>query len=892
MPSIDSTTRNTASATTVTVSSISVDAGDLLVVLVDAFDEASLPGTISFTSDTLGTLQWSTGLATQAQFRNSNVDAFNSAGQVFSATATSTTTGGVTVGCVSCDFMWCEVHVVSDHSGVVQVKGAAGDANLVGGTGPTNLTMIFASAPAVTSLVVATVGFAQYEFSAGNIAVTPGSDFNELAENHYTEFDDFTIQSQSRMGSMSDQVRWSFTNDEWTWVGLAVEIADFDAPDPPPPTPGPSTPRVYVESTFGEGPAGGPWLTWDDPTRGLWDTAKWADDALGSGFWTDLASFTYRWSTARGRQRLLDNFETGRLNAELDNSDRRFDSTNLAGPYVAAGKSLVKPMRPVRLRVEWGYEQVTLPGAAADFVSLGTGDLHSALTDLHVEWTGRADWQTLAAASDQQLIGRWGAAGDRSWRVLLRQGGTIRLEWSTDGTASVTEDLTWSTSTFPDDELIHVKVTLDVDNGAGGYTATLTLTSREGTATATDTNTGGAATSIFHDNAATLSIGGGPNSNAVVGSVVEAFLFSNIEGRWVAAFDARWVVPGTVDGNGDEWAIPHRTPNLAGNVWTLKGATAGAGTGVYHLFRGFADDWPVRWEYPSVSVCNLAASDGFKVFARIDRNAGSLVGTGDTTAARLDRIADAAGWPDADRDFDTGKATFQSTDLAANALTELKLTGETEGPGHALYVDGEGRLRFRDRHHRYDDRRARQAAWTIGDGGGLELPFARVPAEPGFATDDELVINKASIAREGGVAQVAEDAASQGEFLLRETTRTNLLHQTDEVSADYAGLLIAIFKDREERFTSLSFDVTGDTRMWPFVLGVDIGDRLAVRARPPGGGSPIEREVFVEGIEHSFDREEGHWYLVLQLASATPWTALVWDDPILGQLDQGNYWGF
>ncbi|MCW2767161.1 MAG: hypothetical protein JWO11_3120, partial [Nocardioides sp.] len=73
--------------------------------------------------------------------------------------------------------------------------------------------------------------------------------------------------------------------------------------------------------------------------------------------WTDVTSWgKHGISTRRGSSRIespIIRYEAGTATAILNNSDRRFDPTNLSGPYVSGGRSQVTPMRPIRIRATW-----------------------------------------------------------------------------------------------------------------------------------------------------------------------------------------------------------------------------------------------------------------------------------------------------------------------------------------------------------------------------------------------------------------------------------------------------------------------------------------------------------------------------------------------------------
>lgn len=106
-------------------------------------------------------------------------------------------------------------------------------------------------------------------------------------------------------------------------------------------------PIVVVEAAFTVGGAFGTALILDSGTKGILDT-----NTLSAEVWTDITAYALGFSTRRGASRAegpVLRFEAGTMTITLDNSDRRFDPTNLSGPYVSGGRTQVEPMRKVRI---------------------------------------------------------------------------------------------------------------------------------------------------------------------------------------------------------------------------------------------------------------------------------------------------------------------------------------------------------------------------------------------------------------------------------------------------------------------------------------------------------------------------------------------------------------
>lgn len=127
---------------------------------------------------------------------------------------------------------------------------------------------------------------------------------------------------------------------------------------PPPPAPAPEVasalPRPVLQLGFSTDPliGGGTYAHWSDSERGAWDTlGVWAPDEV----WTDVTPWLlpgceWRRGATKVEGPIL-RYEPGTLSAALNNDDGRFHPANLAGPYVSAGRSQVRPMLPARFGV-------------------------------------------------------------------------------------------------------------------------------------------------------------------------------------------------------------------------------------------------------------------------------------------------------------------------------------------------------------------------------------------------------------------------------------------------------------------------------------------------------------------------------------------------------------
>lgn len=303
----------------------------------------------------------------------------------------------------------------------------------------------------------------------------------------------------------------------------------------------------------------------------------------------------------------------------------------------------------------------------------------------------------------------------------------------------------------------------------------------------------------------------------------------------------------------------------------------------YDLWRGYVDSWKTQYmPGNNLTVCTVQATDGTKVLRQHSRSAVSAVGAGEDSGARISRILDSVSWSATDRIIGTGDSTLQSTTLEGEAWAEMQLTQDSEFG--ELYFDGAGRVAFRGRYGVLEDTRSTTSQATFGDGGGSELPYRDV----NLAYDDEQLINLARITRVGGAEQTAQDTTSQSDYLTRTFERSDLIVESDTVAEGYAEQVIYTCKDPELRFDALTLgrDSTSATEdlLFAQILGREIGDRITIKRRPPGGGSTITRDVFIRGMQHEVTRDLT-WSCTWPLQAATKASFLVLDHATLGQLD-------
>lgn len=321
-----------------------------------------------------------------------------------------------------------------------------------------------------------------------------------------------------------------------------------------------------------------------------------------------------------------------------------------------------------------------------------------------------------------------------------------------------------------------------------------------------------------------------------------------------------------------------RTQVKAGRAIRMRAVYAGVS---YDLFRGFVEEPRLNYRNRNFAQVTFVATDGTAVVADYDQNAGGIVGTGETTGARINRVLDNLGWPAEERNIAVGLTTIQGTDLSLNAWAEIVQTSDTELG--ETYFDVDGKLTFRDRHALSRDVRSNTPQAVFGDANdGVELPFTDVELSADLTQTKNIV----RVSRIGGTQQVVQDATSIAEYRRRTFQRSDLLHQSDAAVADYGRLVLALLKDNDLRISTMRVNPLADPeRLFPQVLGRKLGDRITVKFTPPGGGTRISRDVYLRGIDHQIGLTTWETRWAFQDAARYSAVFFVLDHTTLGRLD-------
>lgn len=293
----------------------------------------------------------------------------------------------------------------------------------------------------------------------------------------------------------------------------------------------------------------------------------------------------------------------------------------------------------------------------------------------------------------------------------------------------------------------------------------------------------------------------------------------------------------------------------------------------YYPWAGYIETWPPIWETFGSSEVRVQLLDAMESLARLD-----LVATysQEASGTRIANVLNSVGFPSGDRVLDAGQSTviaktFVATD-EKSALEHIRDVVTTEGPTAAFFIDGQGRAVFHDRHKRLKSPYTTSQA-TFGDSGS-EIPYEAI--QPKYSKD--LIFNDARVTREGGTTQTSTDSTSQTDYFHRSRSFSTL-HTSDTEPADFARFVVARYKDPALRFDAIEVAPLESDTIWPTVLGLDIGERVTVKRRPPqhpaGAGGVVSKECVIEGIQWIFPNRDARAARVRYL---------------LTPADQNQYW--
>lgn len=273
------------------------------------------------------------------------------------------------------------------------------------------------------------------------------------------------------------------------------------------------------------------------------------------------------------------------------------------------------------------------------------------------------------------------------------------------------------------------------------------------------------------------------------------------------------------------------------------------GTVTIPLFLGLCEGW--KPAYPnggSDAIVTTTVSDGFKHLARFELGTETPEMPKELSIDRVRRVLDAIGWPEEYRQIEETLSQWSAVQIRAErpsggALAYLQRVAEAEGG--RLFMNASGQLAFHPKAIYF------RAPWNttqivLGDGPG-ELGYWTIDT----SQDDQTIVNEAIVRGPTGTWTETDDLSIET-YGKTSVTKSDLPFADDVDAQMLAAWLVARFGEPTLRITQLEPRPGDNPEHWVDALQREIGARLVVIRRPPGGGDPITQDSVLEGCDQDW----------------------------------------
>lgn len=306
------------------------------------------------------------------------------------------------------------------------------------------------------------------------------------------------------------------------------------------------------------------------------------------------------------------------------------------------------------------------------------------------------------------------------------------------------------------------------------------------------------------------------------------------------------------------------------------------------LFKGFITNYSYSFELGNLDRVSVNCADEFYILAQT-----YLAEWNVSEQLSSDRVSDLLDLPEVDfplleRNITTGTVTLGGSSAykvpsgtsVANYAAQIQQAEQGR-----IFIDRNGNFTFQPR----IGSTLSAPVIEFNDNGAIGTAgYDQV----GIAFDADQVVNRASVQHLGATSpQVAEDLASQAEYLIQTTSITGSLLYNNTAALTLAEYLLT--PNPEPRFTNVSVSFVSLTEAQRDLAAVvDIGDTITIQKSIQQGASSTEfsQELSVEGVQHQINVLNGH-RVTFFTAPTTIVYQLILDDPTYGQIDALNVLG-
>lgn len=632
-------------------------------------------------------------------------------------------------------------------------------------------------------------------------------------------------------------------------------------------------------------------------------------ESLASTSWTDVSDYVLAFDTSRGKTHELERMQAGTCRVQLDNQDRRFDPSNASSPYYPN----ILPMRRLQLRAT---------------NASGTYDIFTGyVEDWGQTWELNGKRAVCEVSATDAFKSTRGSSFAKPYQTIMSELSPT-MWWKLDETSGLTA----------------------ADSGASGITGTHSAASAMTVGSAAIIKegysvtyaSGGGSNPIAYTTAAShaaFNVGSIswawagwftpnhlPTSSAQIwlgrNSTKPNFAIGLLDPTGFSTQSLSAVVhigdfgqiratsaTGAIAAGGEYFVVAQRAVDrlelyINGEIAAstpLAGPIVGD-TSTVTLGKSSASSFVVGGNPPNGIASNASAAvDELAFFYERSLTAAEVkdlyvagthqrVFTSSYSGTILSQVLDSVDYPGTglmsgnDRDIDTGKSTLQSfTPTNATMLETAQRIAETEYG--EIFVAKGGKFTFRDRHDRILET---SSSATFGDGGGSELPYADL----GVSYDDSEIYNDIRITREGGTEQRSYDQASIDAYLGRTLNRDNTLHATDNDARAQADFLRGRYSQPRLRIHSMKLvPEAAPSSLWPKALGLELGQRITIKRRPPGTGT-LTQDSYIESIAHSYSASPKQWTTNMGVSAAENYEYWVLGDSVRSLLGTSTRLGY
>ena len=265
----------------------------------------------------------------------------------------------------------------------------------------------------------------------------------------------------------------------------------------------------------------------------------------------------------------------------------------------------------------------------------------------------------------------------------------------------------------------------------------------------------------------------------------------------------------------------------------------------FFMFSGYISSYDTSFYQGTTedSTVTLQCVDGFRLLTNVATGTAPLGYPEQLSGARVNDLLDFATWPSSLRNIDVGDSLMQADPGGERNILQAIQTIEQSEFG-AFYIQPTGVARFLDR---TDVSELADAGPRVFSDTGIGLPYVNVD----IAYDDQLVLNDITVTKVGGgTPGFAYSQDSVDKYFVKSGQRSNLLVTNDQETQDQANMLLVARENAELRVDSMTLTLSTDANDLNVAgLTTDIYRLIFVYKSMPGG-STIEKELFVQGVQH------------------------------------------